>query len=339
MSRLLGSSVVLHLALLAAIFYIPAVRNALNIAGSFSNTKYVDKDYNKTMIGERAVMIDPNTLFQYPEGYFSNGVVVAEAQPQIIEEAKVIPQQPPPSLPRTARIPKQQPTPAASPAASPAPGPVAGTGGQTVATTEKPKTSEEADKEIDKVAAENGIVRPNEDTINKRPLKDWLARANDLKVKGELDLTKPVEIVIESELGADGKLINPVVVQKSGDPRLQEIAKEMAAAISDSGVLVFLKDPKQPNLNIKQMRLTLRLDQNIVTAQVESELETAERAQKVASGYNLLLALGQVKKSGQDEEVLYKNTKVTANGKQVVVNFTLPRNIAEAMIKKQLPAT
>jgi hypothetical protein len=336
MLRLTGGSIVLHALVILSVLYVPAIRDAVNIAGALTGTRYVDRAYKKTVVRDEVTMLLMNEKFEYPPGYFPATMPEPTPEPLIPDMGSLFPQAQ--QLPRI--IPTPVPTPDATP--SPVASPSPGASGQTTTTAAgqpTPTPGVSNDKEMDRIAADNGIVRPNEDTINKRPLKDWLARANEMKVKGQLDLSKPVEIVIEAELGADGRLINPVVVQKSGDERLIEVAKDMVSAISDSGALIFLKDPKQPNLNIRQMRLTLKLDQTSVTAKVESEMETAERAQKVASGYNLLLGIGQLKKSGQDEEVIYKNTKVTANGKQVVVDFTLPRPQAETMIKKQLPAT
>ena len=46
---------------------------------------------------------------------------------------------------------------------------------------------------------------PDENQINKKPLKDFAAYANDLKNQGKLDLNKPFEIVIEAELDEQGK--------------------------------------------------------------------------------------------------------------------------------------
>jgi hypothetical protein len=337
LARLVIGSLVLHGLFLLAVLYVPGVRNALNIASLFAGTGYVDEAYSRTKIRDRATVIDlPHEKFQYPEGYFSTGT--GETDAAIMEQAQVVEPPPPPVIIKPPRMPKPtpMPTPTPTPIASPTP---SGSPGQVAATPNPPKTPEEAEKELDKVASENNLVRPSGDTINTRPLKDWLARANAMKVRGELDLSQPVEIVIEAELSADGKLLNPQVVQKSGDPRLIEVAKDMVAAISDSGALIFLKDPKQPDLNVKQLRLTLGLDQANVTAKVESQLESEQRAKEVASGYNVMLGLAQWKKSGKDEAVIYKNTKVTADGKQVVVNFSLPRPDAEAMLKKQLPAS
>jgi sorbitol-specific phosphotransferase system component IIBC len=103
-------------------------------------------------------------------------------------------------------------------------------------------------------------------------------------------------------------------------------------------VLSFLKDPQFPN-EVKKLRITVRMDQAEVAAKVESEAPTEERAKQMATGYSVLLYLGQQKDKGRDEELLYKSTKISANGKQIVVTFSMPRQTAETMIKKKLPAS
>jgi hypothetical protein len=108
-------------------------------------------------------------------------------------------------------------------------------------------------------------------------------------------------------------------------------------------MLSFLRDPNkikdETGLRCDEMplQLTIKLDQNEIVAKVESQADSPERAIQMARGYNGLLAIGQFAKRGKDEEVLYKNTKVTAEGKQIVVNFSMPRQTASEMLKKQLP--
>ena len=104
---------------------------------------------------------------------------------------------------------------------------------------------EEVEQQLNKIATENSVARPNENEINTRPLKDWLARANALRDKGELDLNSEVEITIAAKLNPDCKLRDAVVLQKSGDARLTDVAKDMVSAIGDSGMLSFLRDPQK----------------------------------------------------------------------------------------------
>ncbi|MGB7922622.1 MAG: hypothetical protein WCF57_05200 [Pyrinomonadaceae bacterium] len=349
LARLAAGSFVLHLLFVASVLYVPAVRDTLNIASIFSGAQYVDADYTKTTIEDQVTVLDlAQEKFKYPEGYFSTGASDPALDPfaaQVIAEANT-PPPPPPMQQLPTPTPTPFPTPTPSPSASPTPQPGAnpaaspalpkGQPGEAVA--DKQKSREDVDKELNKIAADNNIARPDEGAINKKPLKDWLARANQMKVKGELDLSGVIEMVIEAELDPNGKLRNAKVVQKTGDPKLIELTKDFVAALSDSNALYFLKDPKFPE-DTKVLRLTVKMDATEVVSRVETEARTVERAQELASGYNNMLGAAQFLRSGKDEEVLYKNTKISSNGKQVIVNFKMPRAEAGAMLSKQVPAS
>lgn len=334
--RLVAGSFVLHALFVAAAVYVPGVRNALNIASMFSGADYVDEDYTRTSIGDRATVIDlAHEKFQYPEGYFSTGTT--ELDPfaaQIIEEANAAPP-PMPIMPRPQPTPTPLPSPSATPTPPPTASPTPANGTESTTAESEKVAEEEKDKTLDRVAEASGIQRPQ--TINKRPFTELLAKYKTLKDKGELDLSGSIEMVIVGELKPDGKLDKVEVIQKTGDPRLTDAAKDFVAAMSDSGVLNFLKDPKNPTLPPDRLTLTVKLNETDIAVTVYSELNSEERAREMASGYNTLLSLGAWAKKGKDEEVLYKSTKVSATGKQIVVNFSLPRATAGEMLKKQLP--
>ncbi len=341
MMRLLGGSIVLHIAMLACALYVPAVRDALNIASTFSGNDFVDREYRKTQLQDRAQILNL-PKFQYPEGYFYKEPLVDPNAPQIITTA--IPGITPPVMtppvaitppliskgPRRGRQPNV-PVPMASPS------PTVDPAQATAATTEQSKTPAEADKEIDKIAAANNVGRPDENAINKRPLKDWLKNASDLKAQGKLDLNKPVEIVIMAEFDDDGKLKGtPFITQKSGDPALIKLASDLIIAVIDSNMMHFLKDPQSKRLEARQMRITVKLDDQEVVGKVESDAASPERAQQLSTTYNTMLFFGQKAREGKDEEVLMKGTKVSAEGKQIIINFNMTRQAATEMLKKQL---
>jgi len=342
LSKLAVGSLALHAALLASLIYVPAVRDTFNIAALLSDTGFVDRAYTKTEIGDDVQLLEMTPKFHYPEGYFAT-----ETQLQLAQALQANPAPPPFPVdlrPQSTPVPSPSPEPSPSPVASPGVSPEASPANTTAENTkpETPKTPEQAEAELNKIAEENGVVRPNENEINTRPLKDWLARADSMRNKGELDLTSAVEITIAAKLSPQCKLTDAVVVQKTGDARLTEVAKEMVGAIGDSGMLSFLRDPKKIKdpkvLTCDEMplQLTIKLDQNEINAKVETEADTPQRATEMASGYNGLLTLGQFARRGKDEEVLYRNTKVTAEDKKILVNFSMPRQTASEMLKKQL---
>src|SRR4051812_9354935 len=70
--RLTSASFVLHALFFAAIIYVPVLREMFHVASGASGIKFVDEDYEKTNIRDRAVMIDVSRGFQYPPGYFED---------------------------------------------------------------------------------------------------------------------------------------------------------------------------------------------------------------------------------------------------------------------------
>lgn len=342
LAKLVVVSLAFHVGALASVFYVPGVRDSLNIAALLAKTDYVDRPYTLQDIGEDIRVVEVEK-FRYPDGYFATEAGVTPEAPAPFQfTPNIIVQEPQPT---------ETPLPSPSPSPESSPSPSSSVSGSVTASADNQKNSnqseadqEKVEQQLDQIAKDTGVVRPKENEVNTRPLKDWLAKANLLREKGELKLDSKVEITISGELGKDCGILNADVVQKSGDERLVGVAKEMVAAIGASGMLSFLRDPQKVTdasaVECTEMPLTLsiKLDEREITAQVISEADSATRAAELARGYGGLLAIGQLLKRGRDEEQLYKSTKVTSEGKQVLVNFSMPRQAAGEMLKKQLPS-
>src|SRR6185503_20310637 len=80
--RLVGASLIVHLAFLLMAVYVPALRDTLNIVALVAGTKFVDKSYEATQIADNVQWIQTGEKFRYPDGYFTpNGQVTAELPP------------------------------------------------------------------------------------------------------------------------------------------------------------------------------------------------------------------------------------------------------------------
>jgi len=344
LTRLVGASLVLHLALLWMVVYVPALRDTLNIVALVASTKFVDKAYDPTRIADDVQWVQAGEKFHYPEGYFQPGGrlgvdlppenmystdVAAAFAPKIISLASSEKNVPPESSPSPS--PETSPSPGVSPAASASPSAAVAQ----ASPASSPLTPEQAQDQLDKVAAENKITLPDETQINKKPLKDFAAYANDQKKQGKLDLDKPFEVVIQAQLDENGKLKNATVTGKSGDENLVDLFRRMVEAINDSGFLIYLKpiSNDNPGANVK---ITVKQGEKEVLASVESETSSPQRAETVAKTLNNLLFFGAGSRAGKDEEVLMKNTNAAPDGKRVVVNFSMSRQSVVDMIKKQL---
>lgn len=350
LSRLLAGSVALHLLAVICVLYIPGVRDAFNIASLIAGTKYVDKAYARTEIGEEVQLVDVGReRFHYPEGYFAvegqPGELAVFIQPPPLPPPIFRPMRPMPEFkPQSSAL----PTPSASPVATPSPSPVASSspsqiiakGDSGPVQNEEKKNGEkltaaEAQTELEKTAAKNNLELPKENEINKKALKDFAIYANDLKNRGQLDLNKPFEIVIEAELDGNGKLKDPKFIKKEGDANLIDLFGRMVGALNDSGFLVYLKPIDKDNPGSKVV-FTIKQGESEVLATVESEASSVDSARLLAKGFNAALSIGAESRAGKDEEVLLRNTSAAPLGKKLIFNFTMPRQALVDLIKKQL---
>src|SRR5262245_58511537 len=124
--KLATGSLLIHVLMVATVVYVPAFRDALNIASLIAGTRFVDKDYTATKIGDEVQLLElANGKFQYPEGYFAmdlkHGSELSSGAsdpfaPKIISQAQN--EKP---LPSPSPSPSASPSPGPSPAASPSP--------------------------------------------------------------------------------------------------------------------------------------------------------------------------------------------------------------------------
>jgi len=340
-SKLLGGSLVLHMLLLSSVVYIPGLRDAFNLASLISDTSFVDKDYNRTQIGDDVQFVQlSGEKFRYPDGYFAldqQTVVpppIAPVGPQFIASAPAPAVAPELSISPT---PTPVPTPAAAIAsASASPSPRVAQAKASPSPVGSPAmTADQAQIELEKTAEKNNLELPKENEINKKAMKDFAAYANELKKQGKLDFNQPFEIVIEAELDENGKLKNPKFTKKAGDENLVDLFGRMVAALNDSGFLVYLKPVDRDNPG-SHVVFTIKQGESEVLATVESEASSIESARTLAKGFNLALSIGAQARAGKDEEALLKNTSAEPVGKKIVFNFTMPRQAVVDLIKKQL---
>ena len=336
LTKLLGASLVLHLALLWVVIYVPTVRDTVNIAALIASTKFVEKPYEATQIADQVQVVQ---LFHYPEGYFTpNGQVAAELPPAVA--VPTVDPFAPKIISQASKSPNVEPSPSPSPAASvspeTSPAPSASPSVAAVAqASPSPLTPEEAQKQLEKTAEQNNLALPEENQINKQVLKDFATYANNLKNEGKLDLNKPFEIIIEAELDDKGRLKNPRFTKKDGDENLVDLFGKLVAALNDSGFLTYLQPISKDNPGAT-VKITVKQGETEVLASVESEASSPQRAESLAKALNNLLYFGAGSRAGKDEEVLMKNTNATPDGKRVMVNFSMPRQSVVDMIKKQL---
>lgn len=337
--RFLIGSIVLHTIAVSAAIYIPAVRDALNLVNAFRGADYVNEDY--TAIDPRDVQIlrfnNPNGKFQYPPGYFAQNALFT-TDPNLIAAAKLSPENYPEAqiveLYKESAEAKPSPTPRETPHSTPSPQPTPNAADATAPNVaqQNANTGVSAEKAkadaMEKQAAELG-VKPFP-KINKKPFVDLLAEGKRLKDAGEIDLSKPIHLELEADLNADGTLSHIKVVKGPQDPKLLNFALKFVGALSASKALIALD-------GAETLSLSLTADDKAIAAVASTQFESEQRAEEKAKGYSLLLVGGQLFKRDEPAATILKSTTVAAKGKQVVVNFRMPRNTAGDIVTKQLP--
>jgi len=324
-----------HLVVIALVILIPPVRDAFSITALFSGAGFIDRPYKHTEIGDDVDIIDFTTeKFHYPEGYF------------LMDQQGLPPVQFPTPLPFNPQPATVTPgvtatsTPAATPNASPSPVIAANTSDAkkpdakpSPSKTPDEKSTEQAQKELEAASKKTGIDLPQEGEINKAPYKELAVYATGLRDQGKLDFDKPFEIAIDTTLDKDGKLVNPTVLRKAGDETLVDLGKRLVAAMNDSGVLFYLKKINEDKPGTK-VTFTIKQDGKDVIATVESEVASADSADKLARGFGVMLLAGAASRKGHDEEVLLKSTKVSADKNKVVFKLTMAHQDVVDIVKK-----
>src|SRR5437588_4572493 len=316
---LLAGSVAWHALLVACILLIPPVRDALSIAFVFSGGRFVDRPYSKTNIANQDVLEVTAEKFHYPEGYFA---MDQQPMPSPLPAARAF--SPRPFL-RSPTAATTTPSPAPSIASSPSPLIAAKASPSPSIDPKEAEAAKKAEEQLDRVAAENGVKRPKE--INTRPFKDLLATAKKMKDDGKLNLSGQIELTVEADRDADGKLQNAKVADKRGDKTLEAVALDFVSALSDSGVLDFLE-------GTKHLKLVAKVDDNNIEIVVSTEVESEERARQLEKGYSLLIVGGRIVKRGKDEEIYYNHTEVTSHDKEVSVKLAMPRSELSPLLLK-----
>jgi hypothetical protein len=166
--------------------------------------------------------------------------------------------------------------------------------------------------------------------VNVKPIKAFLARSKRLHEAGKLDLSKPQSIMVVGERQQDGTLTNVQITGESAaDPALRAVAQDFVASVNDSHALAFLSD-------VSRVSMTFTLDGERFKALTASDAPTEARAEEMARGYRMLLNVGRLAKRGTDEGALMGGMKVSASGKQLLMNLDMPREQMGNILLRQI---
>jgi hypothetical protein len=324
--RWLGGSIIAHALLLACMVYVPALRDTFTLANELSGFRVVSKDYEKTQVQERAVLINlAAQKLYYPAGYLDAAAQATAPSPDDPKFIATVNPTPEPT-PRPVKI---KPTPTATPQASPSPTAEIAQGDKDKdakpAVSPSPATPQTVE-EAQRIAKESNVEDFPE--INTKPFTDLLESGRKMKDAGEIDLSGTLDLSAEGDREEDGRLVNVVVTGGSAsNPKLKQLAFDFISALSDSKALVALK-------GTRHLHMKVLLDDKQIAVRVSTEMADEAEASQRSNGYNMLLYIGAKSKEGKDEEKIFKSIRVNAEAKQIVLTLQMPRADASALLTK-----
>ncbi len=181
-----------------------------------------------------------------------------------------------------------------------------------------------------KKTAKAEAPKPEAVKVNVKPIKAFLARSKKLHEAGKLDLSQPRSVVVEGLRERDGTLTNVQITGESAsDPALRAVAQDFVASVNDSHALAFLSD-------VSRMTMTFTLDGERFKAVTASDAPTEARAEEMARGYRMLINAGRLMRRGTDEGALLSGMKVSASGKQLLMNLDMPREQMGNILLRQI---
>jgi len=166
--------------------------------------------------------------------------------------------------------------------------------------------------------------------VNVGPIKAFLARSKRLHEQGKIDLSKPQAIVVAGDRQEDGTLTGVQITGESAaDPQLRAVAQDFVTSVNDSHALAVLE-------GVTRVSMTFTLDGERFQALTTSDTPTEARAEEMARGYRVLINAGRLLRRGTDEGALLGGMKVSSNGKQLLMNFDMPREQMGNILLRQI---
>lgn len=166
--------------------------------------------------------------------------------------------------------------------------------------------------------------------VNVKPIKAFLARSKRLHEEGKINLSQPRSIVVVGDRQQDGTLTNVRITGESAsDPALRAVAQDFVTSVNDSRALAFLSD-------VSRVSMTFTLDGERFKAVTASDAPSEARAEEMARGYRMLVNFARLAKRGTDEGAILNGMKVSASGKQLLMNLDMPREQMGNILLRQI---
>jgi hypothetical protein len=90
-------------------------------------------------------------------------------------------------------------------------------------------------------------------------------------------------------------------------------------------------------LGVEKVNIYVVQDENRISAVITSSQKTPEKARSMASGLNTYISIGKMAaKNPSDELTLLNGATVAPDGSNFVLNFAVPKPVAQEMITRKL---
>lgn len=162
------------------------------------------------------------------------------------------------------------------------------------------------------------------------PIRAFLQRSKRLRDTGKLDLSKPRTLTVEGDRQEDGTLTAVQITGASAtDAQFRRVAQDFVSSLNESHVLQALD-------TVSHVRMTFSLDAETFSLRTASDTPSEARAEEMARGYRVMVNLGRLARRGTDEGAVLNNMKISASGKQLVMNLDMPREQMGNILMRQI---
>jgi pyruvate/2-oxoglutarate dehydrogenase complex dihydrolipoamide acyltransferase (E2) component len=188
----------------------------------------------------------------------------------------------------------------------------------------------QAQKAVADAGASKTAAKAEANKVNMGPIKAFLTRAKRLNEQGKLDLSKPQTITVEGDRQTDGTLTNVSIMGESAsNADFRKVAEDFVSSLNESRALSFLSD-------VSHVRMNFALDAARFRAETASDAPSEVRADDMARGYRVLINAGRLVRRGTDEGAVLNSMKVSASGKQLLMNLDMPREQLGNILLRQI---
>jgi len=174
--------------------------------------------------------------------------------------------------------------------------------------------------------------------INIMPFRDFTRTLKQQVDAGKIDLTKSFSVELEGVVTKDGRFDTKKskFAKSEGDEVMIEAGKNFIIAVGDSGFLQYLK-----SFGVEKINLTLVQDEKQIYSNIDSELETEQRAKAISSMLNTAVQMVRAKKDEmknmrEDERILINGLTATSSGKTLVIKAAYEKSVIQELINRQL---